>query len=92
MRQRSYAVAVLVPDLGNPFFTEVVRGVERVAAAQGYAVLLSDARETAPEKQLEALRARLVDGMILDGIGAALLSERSLAGLNVVLIDEPSER
>ncbi|MDQ3556052.1 MAG: LacI family transcriptional regulator [Gemmatimonadota bacterium] len=92
VRQRSYAVGVLVPDLANPFFAEVVRGVERVAAGQGYAVLLSDARETPPEKQLEALRARLVDGVILEGIGAALLSNRALDGLNVVLIDEPSER
>ena len=92
VRQRSYALGVLVPDLANPFFTEVVRGVERVAGGEGYAVLLSDARETPPEKQLEALRARLVDGVILDGLGAAALSGSALNGLNVVLVDESSER
>lgn len=92
VRQRSYAVGVLVPDLGNPFFAEVVRGVERVAAQQEYAVLLSDARETPPEKQLEALRGRQVDGVILDALGAASLSERALEGWNAVLVDEPSAR
>lgn len=92
VRQRSYAVGVLVPDLGNPFFAEVVRGVERVAAQAGYAVLLSDARETAPLKQLDALRARQVDGVILDALGASSLPDEALRDWNVVLVDEPSAR
>lgn len=92
VRQRSYAVGVLVPDLGNPFFAEVVRGVERVAGQNGYAVLLSDARETPPEKQIEALRARQVDGVILDALGVSSLTGEALEDWNVVLVDEPSAR
>lgn len=92
VQRRSYALGVLVPDLGNPFFAEVVGGVERVAAEQGYVVLLSDARETPPEKHLDALRARLVAGMILDGVGANSLPPEALQGWNVVAVDEPSTR
>lgn len=92
VRQRSYALGVLVPDLSNPFFAELVGGVERVAVQQGYAVLLSDARETPPERQLEALRARMIAGVILDGSSAASLPEGVLEGWNVVLVDEPSAR
>jgi LacI family transcriptional regulator len=92
VRQRSYALGVLVPDLSNPFFAELVGGVERVAAQQGYAVLLSDARETPPERQLEALRARMIAGVILDGFSAASLPEGVLEGWEVVLVDEPSGR
>jgi DNA-binding LacI/PurR family transcriptional regulator len=92
VQQRSYALGVMVPDLGNPFFSEVVRGVERVAAQEGYAVLLCDTREATAERHLEALRDRVVDGVIIDAVGGTSLPESLLAGLNVMLIDEPSER
>lgn len=87
VRSRSFAVGVIVPDLSNPFFTDVVSGVERVAAEEGYAVLLCDAREISAERHLETLRSRQVDGVIMDPVGAAALSEDA-GDLNVVLIDE----
>ncbi|HEX8691354.1 MAG TPA: LacI family DNA-binding transcriptional regulator [Longimicrobium sp.] len=92
VRGRSYALGVVVPDLSNPFFLDVVTGVQRVAAEAGYAVLPGDTRDTTPARHLEALRARLVDGVVIDGLGAATLPEDSLADLKVVLVDEPSER
>lgn len=90
--QRSYAIGVLIPNLANPFFTEVVGGAERVAAGQGYAVLLCDTSETPAEKHVEALRSRVVDGVIIDAVGVAALAEGALNGMNVVLVDEPSEK
>lgn len=90
VRGRSYALGVIVPDLGNPFFLDVVRGIERVAAEAGYATLLCDARGAAPARHLEALRARQVDGVILDPSGADSLPGDSLTDLNVVVVDRPS--
>lgn len=90
VQRRSYAMGVIVPDLRNPFFTDVVSGVERVAAEHGYAVLLCDAAEVTVERHLEALRARQIDGVIIDAIGAASVAADLLADLNVVLVDEPS--
>lgn len=93
VQRRSYALGVIVPNLDNPFFTEVVSGAERVAAAAGYAVLLCEARETSLARHVDALQARLVDGVMLDASGAASLPEAVLGGLeNVVLIDEPPGR
>ncbi|HEU4453801.1 MAG TPA: LacI family DNA-binding transcriptional regulator [Longimicrobium sp.] len=92
VRGKSYAVGVVVPDLSNPFFLDVVTGVQRVAAEAGYAVLPGDTRETTPARHLEALRARLVDGVVIDGLGAAGLPDDVLAEMKVVLVDEPSER
>jgi DNA-binding LacI/PurR family transcriptional regulator len=92
VRGRSYALGVIVPDLANPFFLDVLTGVQRVAAEAGYVVLPGDVREGSPERHLEALRARQVDGVVLDGFGAAALPEEALADLRVVLVDEPSER
>ncbi|MBX6364723.1 MAG: LacI family DNA-binding transcriptional regulator, partial [Gemmatimonadetes bacterium] len=46
VRRRSYSLGVVVPDLSNPFYADVVSGVERVAVRAGYATLLCDTRET----------------------------------------------
>lgn len=90
-QRRSYALGLIVPDLQNPFFTEIVTGAERVAAEAGYAVLLCDARETPVATHLEMLRARWIDGVIVDALGAADLPEDALGDMNVVLVGEPSE-
>lgn len=92
VRRRSFAIGIIVPDLANPFFADVVSGAQRVAAQQGYAALLGEAREVPVERHLEALRGRQVDGVLIDAAGAAALGADLLEGLDVVLIDEPSER
>jgi DNA-binding LacI/PurR family transcriptional regulator len=89
VRGRAYAVGLIIPDLGNPFFADVVRGAERVAADQGYALLLCDAADVGIERHLETLRARQIDGVIMDAPGAASLEPDTVAGLNIVLVDEP---
>ena len=40
----SRAVALLVPDMTNPFFSRVLRGAQRAAAEAGYIVILVDTR------------------------------------------------
>jgi len=37
-------ITVMLPDVTNPFFNEIVRGVERVAREHGYSVLLPTPR------------------------------------------------
>ncbi len=88
--RRSYALGVVVPDLDNPFFTEVVSGAQRVAVDAGYAVLLCDARGASAADHVTALRGRLVDGIILDAGSAGILSLQSVGDTNVVVVDEPA--
>ena len=63
----SRAVALLVPDMTNPFFSRVLRGAQRAAGAAGYVVILVDtANDRHWESQsFEALRAGPVDGYLL---------------------------
>ncbi len=44
-RRESSLWAVIVPDVGNPFFTSMVRGVEDIAQGTGYSVVLCNSDE-----------------------------------------------
>lgn len=63
---RTQTVAVVVPDLGNPTFQEVLRGLSRAAAADGYHVLVADSAESVDEERLLAVETRRrTDGVVL---------------------------
>jgi DNA-binding LacI/PurR family transcriptional regulator len=68
----SRAVALLVPDVTNPFFSRVLRGAQRAAAAAGYTVALVDTANDRrwQEQSFEALRAGPVDGYLLFEVDA----------------------
>src|SRR5256886_3756220 len=60
-------LAVVIPDITNPFFAALFRGVEDGASPRGYNVLLCNT-DGSPERQrshLQSLHARQVDGVIL---------------------------
>jgi DNA-binding LacI/PurR family transcriptional regulator len=68
----SRAVALLVPDVTNPFFSRVLRGAQRSAQAAGYTVALVDTGNDRrwEEQSFEALRAGPVDGYLLFEVSA----------------------
>src|SRR5512139_3364097 len=43
--RRSRTLAVVVPDLSNTFYSEMLRGMEDYAASSGYTLLIGDSRE-----------------------------------------------
>ncbi|AHF88357.1 transcriptional regulator (plasmid) [Rhizobium leguminosarum bv. trifolii WSM1689] len=64
---RSRAIGLLVPDITNPFFPEVIRGAEDAASAAGYNLLLSNVVENSKreEELIETLLRHRVDGIIV---------------------------
>ncbi len=63
---RTQTVAVVVPDLGNPTFQAILRGLSRAAAADDYHVLIADSAESVDEERILALETRRrTDGLIL---------------------------
>lgn len=90
-------IGIVVPDLGNPFFTGVLKEVQSTARAAGYAVLVADSDEDpATEEELARTMARQVDGVLLcsPGIGSpritALAEHTSLVLLNKRIRGLPS--
>ncbi|RWR03231.1 transcriptional regulator [[Pantoea] beijingensis] len=68
-RSESRTILVIVPDICDPFFSEIIRGVEITAAAEGYLVLIGDcAHQNQQEKSfLNLMLTRQIDGMVLLG-------------------------
>lgn len=65
--QRSRQFLVLLPTIANPFFAEVVQGIEEAAGAAGYGVLVGST-EGEPEREAALARQLLtggVDGLVL---------------------------
>jgi LacI family repressor for deo operon, udp, cdd, tsx, nupC, and nupG len=59
-------VIALVPDIANPFYSEVIRGIEQVAHEHRYSILLGDTQNSADREQIYAdlIAARQADGLI----------------------------
>lgn len=93
---RTNTVAVVVPDLGNPMFQAMLRGVTRAAAADGYRVLVADTQESADAELDVATEARRrCDALVLCAprMGDERLAELLETAAPVVVINRavPSE-
>jgi len=65
--KRTGTLGLVLPDVANPFFSDVARGVEDVAYAHGYGVFLCNTDED-PERELAVLASleeKRVDGLVL---------------------------
>ena len=62
----SQALGLLVPDVSNPFYAELARGVEDVAQSLGFNVLLCNTNfeRTREERYAHVFRSGVVDGLI----------------------------
>jgi LacI family repressor for deo operon, udp, cdd, tsx, nupC, and nupG len=68
-RNESRTILVIVPDICDPFFSEIIRGIEITAAEQGYLVLIGDcAHQNRQEKTfIDLIITKQIDGMLLLG-------------------------
>jgi LacI family repressor for deo operon, udp, cdd, tsx, nupC, and nupG len=66
-RQATNNVVLLVRDITNPFYLDIYRGIEELAFANGYSVLMGDARydDARVARYIDMVRNRQADGLIL---------------------------
>jgi LacI family transcriptional regulator len=92
-RQKTLTLGVLVPDIANFFFPELVRGVEDKAKETGYTIILgsSDNQPAREEVYLNLFLSKRVDGIVLIKAPGKMSStlERLLkkSGPPIVLLD-----
>lgn len=68
-RGQTHTVGLIIPDIANPFFSDLVRALEDAALGAGYSAIIcnSDGDEHKESGYLEVLLSKRVDGLILVG-------------------------
>ena len=86
--KQTKAIALVVSDITNPFFTTVARGVEDLAGERGFAVMFCNTDESDDEeaRYLRLLIERQVDGVLLVPAGSPRASIRLLRSHKVPLV------
>ncbi len=89
--QVSHCIGLIVPDITNPFYTNIARGVEDVAHAHNYSLILGNTDED-PEKEkkyLQLLESKQADGLIIavTDRSYAYLQSLSIQNLPLVSVD-----
>lgn len=72
--QSSEVIALVIPDIENPYFTEMARGVEDAASEAGYSVVLCNS-DAQVEKEATYLRIAIAENM--SGVIIATADEHS---------------
>jgi LacI family transcriptional regulator len=92
---RSFTVGVLIPDLTNPLFPPIVRGIDDRLTADGYTTLLvnTDSDPKRERSSIETMLDRQVDGFIAATarLDVEPLAEAIARGLPVVLANRTFE-
>src|SRR6202042_2834613 len=93
--RRSNTIGVLIPDLNNPLFPPIVRGIEDRLAEHGYVALLGNTDADLAKERLvfDQLRARHVDGFVLAPAtaGSPVLAEAAQSGVPLVLVNRTAQ-
>lgn len=88
---RTRTVGVVVPDITNPIFPPIIRGVEDALAPQGYAafVVNTDGRIEREAAIMETLSARGVDGLVVASVERedGAIREMAAQGMAVVTVN-----
>lgn len=91
VKKTTHSIGVVIPDITNPFFPSVIKGIEELARKLGYSSILCNTDESPEEeeKAIRILRQKRVDGLIITTADEQGLHIRKVAGdgLPVVLVD-----
>ena len=78
--RRTFTLGMLVPNIDNPLFPPIIKGVEDVAHARGYNLILCNTEDSSEREAtyLRVLRERQVDGLL---IASSFMADSTIAEL-----------
>lgn len=91
--RRSRTIGVIVCEIANSFFSQVINGIESIAYTHGYNVIIAQSRESFDREilNLQYLTSRSVDGLIIsvstETKDFSYFKELSQKGLPIVFFD-----
>lgn len=93
---RSHMIALVVSDVANPFYSEIIRGAQATAAQAGYTLVLTDAQESDRVERASLERTLpVVDGVVLGGSRMSdsairmIAKQKPVVVLNRTVVDVP---
>lgn len=96
LRQGTTAtIGLVIEDIGDPFYSVLIRAVEDVALDRGYTLLAASSAENPDRARrlIESFTSRGVDGLIIvpaSGSDVGLLRSEMEAGCTMVFVDRPA--
>lgn len=89
---RSHLLGVILPDLMNPYFAEILTHIEKFAARNGYNVILANTEgdQRREREILKSLKSRQVDGILvgLSSPESAILPELREQKVKAVIVTQ----
>ena len=69
LMKKTKTIGIIIPDISNPYYAEIVRGMQDMAERNGYDVILqnTDRNQDRIVKSIYLLREKIVDGVIFSG-------------------------
>jgi LacI family transcriptional regulator len=94
--KRTGTIALILPDIANPFFPEIARAVEDVAHRHGYTVILCNSDDQGHKEQsyIEVLKKKYIDGIIFasNTLGEEDVQKMQRNKIPLVVIDRAPNR
>jgi LacI family transcriptional regulator len=91
--RRTDTLGAIVPDLGHPFYADLLRGAERQCVARGFSLIMAttEGRVRDEQKTVESLVAHRCDGYVLCGFSDwSVLAWLEARGMPVAIVDTPT--
>lgn len=89
--QQTHTIGFVIPTISDPFYLNIVRGLEEGAAAESYSLLVVSQTSKADERRmLELFTQKRVDGLVVVGamMPQAVLAQLQAQGFPVVLLQQ----
>lgn len=86
--KKTNSIGLVIPDIANPFFPEIARGVEDLANKHGYHVILCNTDNDLKKEvaYIEMLQEKMVDGIILTAASIRTGDTLDLSKIHVPVI------
>jgi LacI family transcriptional regulator len=95
VNKRTKSIGLIIPDITNPYFPEVARGIEEGAKEQGYSVFLCNTNweQDRQAQYIELLAEKRVDGLVIAPVSNAVdpAQERLFNSIPIVYVDRPPQ-
>ncbi|RAK03945.1 LacI family transcriptional regulator [Halanaerobium saccharolyticum] len=86
--KKSYLIGIIIPEISNPYFSEIIEKVEIEAKNQGYNVIIanSNGNKQTEKNVISSMQSRQIDGLLIAPIDKDSSHIKNLIKKNVFVV------